>query len=141
MKGLALLLSLLLVSGIACIGYPFPQVPGYTQKYLLNEEIPIPSGDCHYLESQSFTYESPNAPDSLRVAELKLVGDTRVDEIVGFYKRQLELHDFELVSEVPSEAVHKVSLLFKRKGENEEVRIEVERAGTLVHIKINVYPT
>jgi len=136
----AFLLLLLLVSGVACVGQPLARVPGLTQKYVLDEEIP-PCTGCHYLESESFTYESPAAPDSLRVAELKLVGNTLLDEVVGFYKRQMELHDFEFVSEERSEAAHKVLLLFKRKGENEQVKIEVESEGSLVHIKINVYPT
>jgi hypothetical protein len=141
MRGIAAsLLLLLLVSGVACVGQPLAQVPGLTHKYILDEEIP-PAAGCNYLESESFTYKSPAAPDSLRVAELHLVGDTLVDEVVSFYKRQMELHDFEFVSEERSEAAHKVLLLFKRKGENEQVKIEIERKDTLVHIKINVYPT
>jgi hypothetical protein len=141
MRGIVASLLVLLVSGIACVGQPLPQIPGFTHKYVLDEDLPIPSGGYHYLESESFTYTPPPEPDRLRVAELHLVGDTRVDEVVSFYKRQLDLHDFELLDEVISKAAHKVSLLFKRKGENEEVKIEVEREGTLVYIKINLYPT
>ena len=142
MRGtIVFLLSFLLVSGIACVGQPLPPVAGLTHKYILDEEIPIPPGGYSYLESESFTYESPAAPDSLRVAELNLVGDTRVDEVVSFYKRQMDLHEFEFVSEEVSEVAHKVLLLFKRKGENEEVKIEVKREETLIHIKINLYPT
>jgi hypothetical protein len=131
---------ILLLCGIACVGTPLPPLPGYSQKYRLDEEIPIPPGGYQYLESESFTYISPTS-DSLRVAELHLVGDTRVDEIVSFYERQMKLHNYEFIEEVPSKVAHKVSLLFKNRTENEEVRIEVERKGTRVHIKIDVYPT
>ena len=134
------LLLVLLFTAVACMGNPLPTFPGYTRKYILDEDIPFPKSGYEYLASESFTYIAP-ASDSLRVAELYLRGDTRVDEMVEFYKYEMPLHDYELVAAVDSGAVHKTSLTFRRKGENEEVKIDVWREDTFVHIKIQVYPT
>ncbi|MFH1421292.1 MAG: hypothetical protein ABIH42_01035 [Planctomycetota bacterium] len=141
MRSVTIFALLLFVTlGIACVGLPSVPPQGYTTKYILDEEIPIPPGGYQYLESISFTYIAP-ASSSTRIAELHLVGDTRVDEVADFYEKQLKLHDYNLVLRDNSTAAYKTTLLFKHQRENEEVKIEVERGETLVHIKIMVYPT
>ena len=69
-----------------------------------------------------------------------MVGDTRVDEMVEFYKRQMDIHGFVLKKEFESEKVPKVTLTFLKKDENEECTIEIERKETHVHILIKIRP-
>ena len=96
-------------------------------------------GGYEYFESSSFTYVSP-ASESLRIARLKVVGDTRVDEMVDFYKRQMQRHGFKLTKEFESKRVHKTMLTFVKEGENEECTVEIWRDGIDVHIEIRLGP-
>jgi hypothetical protein len=120
---------------------PLNEPEGYSVKlHDQFNDIPIPyKGGYEYLESDSFTYVAPGS-DSLRVAKIKVVGDTRVDEMVDFYKRQMDIHGFKLTNEFESKKVHKVVLTFVKKDENEECTIEIERKETKVYILLKVRP-
>jgi len=143
MKSAVLLFLLILIAASSGCYLPLNKPKGYSYELVQPrfQDIPVPfKGGYEYIESRSFTYVSP-ASDSLRVAELRIAGDTRVDEIVEFYKKQMGIHDFELVKELPSAHVHKTVLTFKKKGENERCVVKVWRDGTLVRIQINIDPT
>ncbi len=123
---------------------PLKQPEGYSTEFQDEfQDIPIPfKGGYEYLESSSFTYVAP-ASDSgelFRVAKIKIVGDTRVDEIARFYERQMALHDFELKDRHESKQVHKTTLHFAKKGRNEICTVEVERKDTHVHIQLTIGP-
>ena len=141
MRGISYLVAVFaLTCGLGCY-LPLGEPEGYSNKLQQPQfqDIPIPFKGYEYLESSSFTYVSP-ASDSLRVAKIKVVGDTRVDEIVEFYKRQMALHGFKLKKEFASRKVHKTTLTFEKDGENEECTVEIERLGTEVHIKLELGP-
>ena len=141
MRGISCLLAVFaLTCALGCY-LPLGEPGGYSNELRQPQfqDIPIPFQGYEYLESSSFTYVSP-ASDSLRVAKIKVVGDTRVDEIVKFYKRQMVLHGFKLKKEFPSKEVHKTILTFEKEKENEECTVEIERVGTEVHIKLELGP-
>ncbi len=142
MRGKVLFLVMFVLICAAGCYLPLKEPEGYStelrQPQFQDIQIPF-KGGYEYLESMSFTYVSP-ASDSLRVAELKIIGDTRVDEMVRFYKSQMAIHDFELKKELQSEHVHKTVLTFKKVGENEECILEIWRDGTRIHVKINLRP-
>lgn len=136
-----LLAAVILISAAGCY-LPLDEPKGYSNKLQQPQfqDIPIPfKGGYEFLESSSFTYVAPGS-DSLRVARIKVVGDTRVDEIVEFYKRQMAIHGFKLTREFPSKKVHKTTLTFMKEGENEECIVEIWREGTTVHIELNLGP-
>jgi hypothetical protein len=141
MRGIVYLAALFaLTCAVGCY-LPLKAPEGYSTKLQDQfNDIPIPyEGGYEYLESDSFTYVAPGS-ESLRVAKIKVIGDTRVDEMVEFYKHQMQIHGFNLVDENPSKAVHKVTLTFVKKGENEECVIEIERKGTDIHILLKLRP-
>ena len=133
MRGILCLAAVFALTAAAGCYLPLNEPEGYSTKLQDQfSDIPIPyRGGYEYLESGSFTYVSPGS-DSLRVAKLKVVGDTRVDEMVEFYKRQMDIHGFVLKKEFESEKVPKVTLTFLKKDENEECTIEIERKETHV---------
>ncbi len=136
---------LVVVSVLVCAAgcyIPLKEPKGYSNELQQPQfqDIPIPfKGGYEYIESASFTYVSP-ASDSLRVAKIKIVGDTRVDEMVEFYKRQMAIHGFKLEKEFESKTVHKTVLTFTKTGENEECTVEVWREGTDIYIELKLGP-
>ena len=141
MRGIAYLAVMFtLVCAVGCY-LPLKAPEGYSTKLQDQfNDIPIPyRGGYEYLESDSFTYVAPGS-ESLRVAKIKVVGDTRVDEMVKFYKHQMGIHGFTLTDEKSSKAVHKVTLSFIKEGEDEECVIEIERKGTDIHILLKLMP-
>jgi len=142
MRGISYLAAMIAVLIAAGCYIPLKQPEGYSNELRQPEfqDIPIPfKGGYEYLDSESFTYVAP-ASDSLRVAKVKVIGDTRVDEMVAFYKRQMDLHGFKLTKEFESKEVHKTVLTFEKIGENEECTVEIERKGTEVHILLTIKP-
>ena len=123
---------------------PLKKPEGYSCEFQDEfQDIPIPfKGGYEYLESSSFTYVAPvpESAEPFRVAKIRIAGDTRVDEIVEFYERQMILHDFELKKKFESKQVHKTTLSFVKKGRNEVCIVEVERRGTHVHIELTIGP-
>ena len=142
MRGFSCLVAVcVLVCASGCY-IPLKEPQGYSNKLQQPQfqDIPIPfKGGYEYIESASFTYVAPGS-DSLRVARIKIVGDTRVDEMVKFYKRQMAIHGFELKKEFDSKTVHKSVLTFTKTGENEECTVEVWREGTDIYIELRLYP-
>ena len=141
MRGIVYLAALFaLTCAVGCY-LPLKAPEGYSTS--LQEQfndIPIPyEGGYEYLESDSFTYVAPGS-ESLRVAKVKVVGDTRVDEMVEFYKRQMEIHGFKLKKEFESREVHKTILTFMKEDENEECSVEIWREGTQIHIELRLGP-
>lgn len=141
MRGIFSIIAVFVLTAAAGCYLPLNEPEGYSTKLQDQfSDIPIPyRGGYEYLESGSFTYVSPGS-DLLRVAKLKVVGDTRVDEMVDFYKRQMDIHGFALTNEFESEKVHKVTLTFVKKDENEECTIEIQRKETSVHILLKIRP-
>jgi hypothetical protein len=139
--GFLLVSALIVVAGCYL---PLKEPEGYSTEFQDEfQDIPIPfKGGYEYLESSSFTYVAPasDAGELFRVGKLRIVGDTRVDEIVKFYKRQMILHDFELKNEFESKEVHKITLSFTKKDRNELCTVEIERRGTHVHIQMTIGP-
>lgn len=127
-----------ILAGVGC--YPAARMPeGFShqiQKQFF--DIPIPR-EYEYLAPYSFTYIAPGS-GSLRVAHLVAVGDTRVDEVVGFYERQMQLHDFKLVNKKQFKSVPKVELTFVNDDETEQCIVIVSRDGTTIHIEVNLKP-
>jgi hypothetical protein len=138
-----LVLASALILAAGCY-LPLKVPEGYSTEFQDEfQDIPIPfKGGYEYLESSSFTYVAPvaDAGDLFRVGKITVVGDTRVDEIVGFYERQMALHDFELKDKFESKQVHKTTLTFAKKGRGEICTVEVERRGTHVHIELTIGP-
>ena len=142
-RTLGFILASALIVAAGCY-LPLKEPEGYSNKFQDEfQDIPIPfKGGYEYLESSSFTYVAPASEDGelFRVGKLRIVGDTRVDEIVKFYKRQMALHDFELKSEFESKEVHRTTLSFTKKSRNELCTVEIERRGIHVHIQLTIGP-
>jgi hypothetical protein len=138
-----LLLVCSLMAAAGCY-LPLKTPEGYSTQFQdAFQDIPIPfKGGYEYLESSSFTYVAPgsDSAEPFRVARITIAGDTRVDEIVEFYERQMALHDFALNKKFESKQVHKTTLQFTKKGRNEVCTVEVERRGTHVHIELALGP-
>jgi hypothetical protein len=127
---------------------PMKQPEGYSTKLEQPQfqDIPIPfKGGYEYIESESFTYIGPGTENEMRVAKIRVIGDTRLDEMVEFYKTQMERHGFKLIDEFPSQKVHKTILKFVKLDEdgepvNEECEVEIWREDTRIFIELRLRP-
>ena len=94
------------------------------------EDVPVPSG-FRIIVPESFTFQN----EVLRVGILKYSGPAGTDQVIGFYKDQMPLYDWQLLNVLE----HKNSIMnFDR--QDQSCIIVIEPKGQKTYITITVAP-
>ena len=136
-----LLLPLLLVAGCAGgiwvpEGYYFSIPPQGFQ------DIPIPPFDFVVVPGKTFAYVCPVAPQ-IRVARVVLTGESRLDDTVEFFERELPAQGFFAVRKPhKSRVLERVRLFYKKRGRDEFLFIDICRDEKVINVemKLVAYP-